>query len=104
MYYLKFGNLSLVFSVFIKQSILLPFAKYHIFQIWINSEECEQFENMQERRKKKIREVCKKYNLATGIVNMNQLNLNVDVKEKFIFCKNVKVSTLIPFWEEYFRG
>lgn len=84
---------ALVFSVLIKESIKLHFVKYHIFPISINTDdEREEFERIQEHRRNKIREVCTKYNLTTGIVNMNELNLNVDVEEKFIFCKNLKVS------------
>ncbi len=57
----------------------------------IEGEYC--FPAVQEERKKRIQDVCRKYNISTSMPPDKDLGpfLNADKKERFLFCNNYKV-------------
>ncbi len=53
------------------------------------------FPAVQEERRKRIQDVCRKYNISTSLPSDDDLGpfLNADKKQRFLFCNNYKVST-----------
>ena len=66
-------------------------SSYTHFHHWELKDEYDKFMELQKKRKLRVQEVCKKYNMTKRVLKEVTFSLVADNNEKFIFCNNYKV-------------